>query len=165
MHKWSSLLFVMGFFSLGTGLVLANKTVTSRDDGNVLSAADRHRIQGAARASPFGVVVWIANGGYAGNRRGFVQAANALVGNDCVVFALDVREKWSHVAARQNAGLPVGATVKAKAAGKASFTAGSWCEGIVGELNTLVAVAPSHPVPSSRSSASPTAGGEPHGAR
>ena len=147
MRKWSSLLFVMIFLCVGIGFALANGNVVVRDDANLLSAADRDRIQGTAQVAPFGVVVWVANGGYAQNKPSFVRAADGLVGSDSVVVALDVQDKWSHVAARRNAGLTEDAVANAMAAGKASFHTGNWSEGIVEELNTLVAAAPSRSAP------------------
>ncbi len=112
-----------------------------RDDAGVLSAADQQTIRASATRAPFSVYVWTAKGGYAGNKAGFVSAANALVRNtDSVVVAVDTVDRFSHVAAR-NARLTSAAAAAAKRSADSSFGQGQWAAGISAALTSLTSAA------------------------
>jgi hypothetical protein len=112
-----------------------------RDDAGVLTAADQQTIRDSASRAPFSVSVWTAKGGYAGNKAGFVSAADALVtNNDTVVVAVDTVEKFSHVAAR-NAKLTSAATAAAKTSADSSFGQAQWVAGINAALTSLTSAA------------------------
>lgn len=122
---------------LGRVSVAAAGGLTVRDDAGVLTAADQNAVRDAAGRAPFSVRVWTVKGGYAGNKPGFVAAADALVtGNDTVLVAVDTTERFSHVAAR-NARLTPAAATAAKSAADSAFSRGQWAAGVSAAIDSL----------------------------
>ena len=123
------------------GTAWAVPNVVIRDDARVLSSSDRQRIIRAAEPAHVKLTVWTVNGGFAGKRAQFVQASDSLAGGDTVVIAVDLVDRYSHVAARQNTGFTANAMVRAKAATTSFFTRRRWADGIISALDTLVPTA------------------------
>ncbi|GAC1327089.1 MAG: hypothetical protein NVSMB17_00670 [Candidatus Dormibacteria bacterium] len=118
------------------------KGVTIKDEAAVLSAADQNAIRDAANNARFSVVVWTVNGGFAGNRQAFIRNADAMISGDAVVVAIDIKERYSHVAARSSTGLRSTDTADAQRQANAEFGAQHWGPGVVAAINVLAAAVP-----------------------
>src|SRR5439155_12314669 len=118
-------------------MAVADQNITFKDDAELFSVADRQAVQDASQQAPFGLLVWTANGGYSDNKAGFVQAADGLVAGDQVVVAVDPKDHWSHVAARQWTQLTASNMQDAQSSANASFANARWRDGIVGAVQSL----------------------------
>ena len=75
-----------------------------RDDAGVLTAADQQTIHDSASRAPFSVYVWTVKGGYAGNKPGFVAAADALVTRNQTVSSPWTQPRSSAISRRVTPG-------------------------------------------------------------
>ena len=146
---------------LGQVSIAAAQGLNVRDDAGVLTAAERQTIHDAAVKAPFSLSVWTVKGGYAGNKAGFVSAADAMItGNDMVVVAVDTVDKFSHVAARSSR-LSSAAAAAAKSSANPYFAQGQWGAGVKEALSSLTGAAGSSansaPVQGFSGAAAPTA--------
>ena len=121
---------------------LANGNVTIQDQAGVLSANDKQSITQAAQSLPYGVVVWTVNGGFAGNKPGFLNQLHQYVGSNTVGIAVDTGDRFSEVAARQNTGLSPSDAQAAKASANSHFASKDWGGGMVAALGALAQAAP-----------------------
>jgi hypothetical protein len=126
---------------LGQVSIAAAQGLNVRDDAGGLTTAERQTIHDAAVKTPFSVSVWTVNGGYTGNKAGFVSTADAMItGNDMVVDTVDTVDKFSHVAARSSR-LSSAATAAAKSSAKACFVQSQWGAGVNAAVSSLTGAA------------------------
>src|SRR5579859_543607 len=144
--------------------VRANSQVQIRDEANVLSAADRQNITAAAQRAPFAVTVWTTTA-YT-NKTLFINAVDALVGNDAVVLGVNTLHGFgfTHIAARANTGLTTAENGQAESLANSNFNNEHWGAGFVAAINSLTAVvgpAPANnaPLPQPASTSGPGLGG------
>jgi hypothetical protein len=129
--------------SVAVPSVLANANIQIRDDAGILTASDRKAVTDIVQPATFGVVIWTVADGYAGREEAFVAAADAVMGSNQAVIAIDPTDHYEHVAARQNSGLTPDDSRAATNAARADFDMGRWGNGIVTVLTTLVTAPPS----------------------